>query len=51
MSKSQNNNTEEIIKIALAIFLLLVGGGLIFTGIGIIGTFFLWYIAYGLLTK
>jgi threonine/homoserine/homoserine lactone efflux protein len=33
----------------IAIFCFLAGAGLIFTGIGVIGTFFLWWIAWGLI--
>lgn len=35
--------------IFLGIFFLLAGAGFIFTGVGIVGTFFLWWVAYGLL--
>jgi hypothetical protein len=42
---------SELFKLLLGIFLILVGGGLIFTGIGVIGTFILWWIAYDLITK
>jgi hypothetical protein len=41
----------HLVKVLLAIFCFLAGAGLIFTGIGIIGTFFLWWIGWSLLTK
>lgn len=37
---NKNNDYEDIIKLVLGVFLVLVGGGLVFTGIGILGFFF-----------
>ena len=41
----------DIGKFLLGIFCVLAGAGLIFTGIGVIGSFFLWWVAYGLLIE
>jgi len=46
-----NRDTKDILKIGFGIFCILAGAGLVFTGIGIIGSFFFWWLAYQILTK
>ena len=43
-------DSEDIIKIVAGIFFVLCGAGLVFTGIGIIGSFICWWVAYKLFT-
>jgi|GEM_PF-5274426 hypothetical protein len=43
--------TKDIVKFGVAVFLILAGAGLVFSGVGVLGSLFLWWIAYGLLTR